>query len=184
MKIGIISDTHGCADTWQFVMERFFADEDMILHAGDILYHGPRNEIPAEYKPKKLAELINSADTPVLAVKGNCDAEVDDMVLDIPLTQEYQHVQIDGLRIIVNHGHHLPEEKQIALAKQEGAALVITGHTHVATMTKKDGVLLLNPGSPKMTKREDGRCTVAMIEDRTVTIYDIHTAEKIAVETI
>lgn len=185
MKIGVISDTHGCRETWQHVMKTFFSDVDMILHAGDILYHGPRNAIPAEYQPRELAEDLNVCRVPIVSVRGNCDAEVDDMVLDFPVLQEYQHLHIDGMRILMNHGHHLPTDAdKISVAKKAGASLVITGHTHVATLTKQDDILLLNPGSPGMTKRQDHRSTIAMIEDRKVTIYDIHSGEAILTDMI
>lgn len=185
MKIGVISDTHGCRKTWQHVMKTFFGDVDMILHAGDILYHGPRNAIPIEYQPKELAEDLNSLPVPIIAVRGNCDAEVDDMVLDFPVLQEYQHLHVGDIRILINHGHHLPtDEDKAHAAEQAGARLIITGHTHVAQLTRKDNILLLNPGSPGMTKRQDHRSTIAMIEDRTVTIYDIHSGEAIITDTI
>lgn len=184
MKIGVISDTHGCRDTWQHVMGKFFSDVDMILHAGDILYHGPRNAIPAEYQPKQLAEDLNLCPIPIIAVRGNCDAEVDDMVLDFPVLQEYQHLHVDGMRILMNHGHHLDDAAKVAAAKQAGANVVITGHTHVAVLTKTEDILFLNPGSPGMTKRADQRSTIAVIENRTVTVYDIHSGEAILTEMI
>lgn len=185
MKIGVISDTHGCRKTWQHVMKTFFSDVDMILHAGDILYHGPRNVIPAEYQPKELAEDMNSCAVPIVSVRGNCDAEVDDMVLEFPVLQEYQHLHLDGLTIVMNHGHHLPtDEDKAKAARKIGADIIITGHTHVAQLTRKDNILLLNPGSPGMTKRQDNKSTIAMIEDQTVTIYDIHSGEAIITETI
>ena len=184
MKIGVISDTHGCRDTWHHVMEKFFSDVDMILHAGDILYHGPRNTIPAEYQPKEMAEDLNGCPVPIIAVRGNCDAEVDDMVLDFPVLQEYQHLHVGGVRILMNHGHHLDDDAKVAAAKQAGANIVITGHTHVAVLTKKEDILLLNPGSPGMTKRADQRSTIAVIEDRTVTVYDIYSGEAILTEMI
>ena len=84
----------------------------------------------------------------------------------------------------MNHGHHLDDEAKVTAAKQAGANLVITGHTHVAKLTKTENILLLNPGSPGMTKRADQRSTIAIIENRTVTIYDIHSGEAILTEMI
>ena len=77
MKIGIISDTHGHEDAWQKAFDKHFKDADLILHAGDVLYHGPRNPMKADYNPAGLAEKINHSPIPVVIARGNCDASVD-----------------------------------------------------------------------------------------------------------
>ncbi|MDT8901492.1 phosphodiesterase [Anaeroselena agilis] len=182
MKIGVVSDTHGCVETWREVYRRYFADCDFILHAGDVLYHGPRNPIPAEYNPKELAEELNACPVPVIIVAGNCDAEVDAMVLDMPVQAPYAYVFADGRRIIVHHGQSLDEAGRWALAKRLGAAVLVTGHTHVPELTKRDGVTLLNPGSPAMSKRLDGHGTVARITAGKIEIIDIVTGEVFAHE--
>ncbi|MBP2653042.1 MAG: phosphodiesterase, family [Firmicutes bacterium] len=184
MKIGVISDTHGCIETWRIVYERYFYDVDFIIHAGDVLYHGPRNDILAEYNPKALAEELNNCPVPVTIASGNCDAEVDSMVLSMPVQAPYAYVVVEGKRIIVNHGHMLTEDMVWKTASRMKAAVIITGHTHRATLTKQEGIIWLNPGSPSMSKREDKRGTIALIVDNRIEIYDWQTGEVLAREEI
>ncbi len=173
MKTGIISDTHGCAETWKRVFSSYLSDCGLILHAGDILYHGPRNSIPDEYGPGSLSKLLNSCPVPIIAARGNCDSEVDAMVLDFPIESEFAHIYDNGLRILVCHGHSTTREMREGLAARYGTDLFITGHTHIAEMYKDCGTLFLNPGSPSMSKRPDGKATIAILENRTVRIIDI-----------
>ncbi len=182
MKIGVVSDTHGCVATWRAIYGRYFAGCDLIIHAGDVLYHGPRNPIPAEYNPKELAEELNACPLPVVAAAGNCDAEVDGMVLSMPVQAPYAYVFADGRRIVVHHGQSLDEAGRWAMAGQLGAAVLVTGHTHVPELVKREGRILLNPGSPAMSKRPDGHGTVARIDGGIIEIIDIVTDEVIARE--
>lgn len=180
MKIGIVSDTHGSLERWTLAYEKFFKDVDLIVHAGDVLYHGPRNPILSDYNPGKLAEKINRCSTPILLARGNCDAEVDAMVLDAPILAPYGYASVEGFKIVVTHGHLVETEaEKLAQAKQLKADLFITGHTHVAGVYKKDGVILLNPGSPSMTKREDQCATIAIVTDEKIEIIDIDTEKVI-----
>jgi len=184
MKIGIVSDTHGCAATWREVYSRYFADAELIIHAGDVLYHGPRNAIPAEYDPKSLAEELNACPVPLIIACGNCDAEVDSLVLDTPVQAPYAYILRDNLRIIVNHGQHLDDVTKWEMARRMKAGLIITGHTHTAALEKRDGIIWLNPGSPAMSKREDKRGTVGIIDDGRVMILDAGTGEVVIAEYI
>lgn len=179
MKIGIISDTHGCAASWQKIYNKFLSDADLIIHAGDVLYHGPRNIIPTEYNPKQLAEIINECPIPIVIAQGNCDAEVDGMVLDLPIQAPYAYVQLGKLRIIATHGHNLTNENRKLLAAKYKADLFITGHTHIAELQKHGDVIFVNPGSPSMSKRQDKRNTIALLLDKKVSIYDTDTEEEI-----
>ena len=182
MKYLIISDIHGSTLNLKNVLKNESFDKLLLL--GDILPHGPRNDLPLSYNPKEVISILNPLKDKIICVRGNCDAEVDDMVLDFPVLQEYQHLHMNDVQILMNHGHHLDDEAKVTAAKQAGANLVITGHTHVAKLTKTENILLLNPGSPGMTKRADQRSTIAIIENRTVTIYDIHSGEAILTEMI
>jgi putative phosphoesterase len=184
MKVGIISDTHGCLETWQKVFNSYFHDTDLIIHAGDVLYHGPRNAIPDEYNPQKLAEVLNSCPVPIVTACGNCDSAVDGMVLKLPIQSPYTYLMLHGLRVAVTHGHNLTEEARQELALRLKADIFITGHTHIAAMTKYNGVIYLNPGSPGMTKRPDGRSTIAWIKDNKVEIIDITTGQPLASEVL
>lgn len=184
MKVGIISDTHGCLETWQTVFDRYFIDTELIIHAGDVLYHGPRNIIPDEYNPKQLAEILNNCPVPIITACGNCDAEVDGMVLKLPIQSPYTYLILNGLRIVVTHGHNLTDETKQEMAKRLKADIFITGHTHVATLEKIDNIFYLNPGSPGMTKRPDGRSTIAWINENKVEILDIATGQVIVSESL
>lgn len=184
MKIGVISDTHGCPDTWRKVFERYFRDADLIIHAGDVLYHGPRNAIPAEYDPKALAEELNRCPVPILAARGNCDAEVDDMVLDVPVQAPYVYAMLEGLGVVVNHGHTLDETAMVRLARKMKAGLLVFGHSHVPHLVKRDGVVLLNPGAPaqSMSKRSDKRGTIGVINGGAVQILAVDNGDVLARE--
>ncbi|WP_378952178.1 phosphodiesterase [Pelosinus sp. sgz500959] len=177
MNIGIISDTHGCAETWEKVYTRYFMECELIIHAGDILYHGPRNDIPLEYNPKKLAESLNSCSVPIIVASGNCDADVDGMVLTMPIQSPYAYIMIEGIPIVVNHGHTLTEQTQQEMAAKFKAALFITGHTHIPSLEKRNGIIYLNPGSPAMSKRPDKRGTIARLIDRTIEVLDVATGQ-------
>lgn len=180
MKIGIISDTHGCYETWRHVYQTYFTDADLIIHAGDILYHGPRNPILPEYNPGLLAEALNQCPVPLIVAAGNCDADVDSLVLSLPVQAPYAQVWVNGMRIIAHHGHTLREEDFIRMADQWQAKLIITGHTHEALVRRVSGAVHVNPGSPALSKRADKRATAAWLIDQTVQIFDIHTGEIIS----
>lgn len=184
MKIGIISDTHGCLETWEKVFNAYFQDADLIIHAGDVLYHGPRNDIPAEYNPKHLAETINNCPVPIVTACGNCDAEVDGMVLKLPVQSPYSYLMLNGLRIVVTHGHNLTNEAKQELAQRLKANIFITGHTHVAALEKLNEIIYLNPGSPGMSKRPDGRGTIAWINHNKVEILEIATGQPLRSEVL
>ena len=182
MKIGIISDTHGSYEAWRRACEDFFCEADLILHAGDHLYHGPRNSLASDYSPKDLAESINNCSIPVMSIRGNCDADVDASVLNIPLVHPYLFTYIDGMRIVVSHGDVTEtfEEKQ-KLANMLHADIFISGHTHIAEIRKDSDCIYINPGSPSLSKRSDGRQTIAVLDltEKYIRIYDLYTKEVI-----
>ena len=176
MKIGIVSDTHGCVHTWRRVFS-FLQDADLILHAGDVLYHGPRNTIPAEYQPAELVKELNSCPVPLVFAAGNCDAEVDGMVLEAPIQNPFAFVQWEGLRIFLSHGHRQSVAEKEALAKKYKVHLFIEGHTHLPVLEKKDACIFLNPGSPCMPKTLEKRGTFAVLENDSLSIRYVDTGE-------
>lgn len=184
MNIGIISDTHGCVRTWGEVYNNYFINSELIIHAGDVLYHGPRNDIPAEYNPKQLAETLNACETPIIIACGNCDSAVDGMVLNMPIQSPYAYLMIEGVVIVVNHGHDLTEKTQQEMAEKFKAKIFITGHTHIPVLKKHNGIIYLNPGSPAMSKSSDKRGTIARVLDNVIEIIDILTGQVIMSETI
>jgi putative phosphoesterase len=180
LKIGIISDTHGCVERFTLAYDKFFKDADMIIHAGDVLYHGPRNPILPDYNPAKLAEKINSLPMPTIICKGNCDSEVDTLVLNSPIQAPYTYVVIDGFKIVTTHGHHvMSDQEKDAMAAHFKADLFVSGHVHINVLEKRGNTIFLNPGSPALSKRTDHRQTAAFLTDTKIYIVDIDSGETI-----
>ena len=178
MKIGIISDTHGHEGAWTRACEKFFTGADLILHAGDVAYHGPRNPMKANYNPMGLIERINASEIPVIIAKGNCDSDVDASCLTLPVLSPYAYVVWEGRRIIVTHGDAvMTDAEKDEMAQHLRADLFISGHVHVTALEKRGNTVFLNPGSAALSKRPDGRNTVAVLEDGTIRIFDIDTGD-------
>lgn len=178
MKIGIISDTHGHEMAWQKAWEKQFQNADMILHAGDILYHGPRNPMKEDYNPAGLVQRINTCPVPVIIARGNCDSSVDASCLELPVEAPYAYVVAEGLRIIITHGDTvMSDSEKDAMARHLRADLFISGHIHTTVLEKRGQTVFLNPGSAALSKREDGRNTFAVLQDGEIRIYDIDTDE-------
>lgn len=169
MKIGVISDTHGSLKNTKKALE-ILEDCDTILHLGDVLYHGPRNALPEDYNPKDLAILLKSIDN-IIYTRGNCDSDVDQMVIEHDLTNKKRFLNIGKFRILTVHGYEEDENYRLRLAKSNNCDIVITGHTHKKVLEEKDGVILLNPGSPSIPK--DGIKSVATISERSINLIDV-----------
>ncbi len=170
--IGVISDTHGDLISWEKVMREIFADVELILHCGDVLYHGPRNPLPPGYNPSKLAEAINNLEVPIIIAKGNCDAEVDQLVLDLPLLSPYAFLYWKNLKVLVNHGHLISAEERLRLAKRYSLDIFISGHTHQSEIKKEEGIIFLNPGSPSLPLGK-AVATVATITEKEIKIVEV-----------
>lgn len=156
MKLVIASDIHGAA-TWceKLVAAIDTANPDRMVLLGDLLYHGPRNDLPTDYAPKQVIEMLNGIADRVVAVRGNCDAEVDQMVLDFPCMDDYATIDDAGRMLFLTHGHiwgpgfHNSIERMPELV--EGDALLY-GHTHIKVLSQIDGVTIFNPGSVGIPK--------------------------------
>ena len=123
---------------------------DLCVLLGDLLYHGPRNDLPAGYAPKKVIELLNGVKDSLLCVRGNCDTEVDQMVLQFPVLADYAVLFVDGRRWYLTHGHKWNAEAPLPMQKGD---LLLCGHTHVPTVIEfGDGNRYLNPGSTSIPK--------------------------------
>ena len=148
MKIMIASDIHGSALYCRSLLERFDEEgADKLLLLGDLLYHGPRNPLPEEYDPKVVAAMLNARKQQILCVKGNCDGEVDQMMLEFPVLSDSAVICWEGMTIYAAHGHHnFP-------ALQPGE-VVLSGHNHVPVDYVKEGIRYLNPGSVSIPKEE------------------------------
>jgi len=151
MRIGVISDTHGSISAWQQAYDNFLHQTDLIIHCGDLFYHGPRNPLPEGYEPSELGTIFNTLDKSIIFVRGNCDAEVDQMVLDYPLESPYAHLSIGRWRILVHHGH----QNEAPAKTKNFYNLIISGHTHLPEIKKENGLIYLNPGSPALPKNEE-----------------------------
>lgn len=150
MKIMVASDIHGSAVWCGRLMERFSAEApDRLLLLGDLLYHGPRNDLPDGYAPKEVAAMLNAISDRLLCVRGNCEAEVDQMMLDFPVMAEYC-VLYDGIReIFATHGHKIGKDN---LPKLSNGSFLLCGHTHVTADEDCGSYRYLNPGSVSIPK--------------------------------
>lgn len=163
MKMMVASDIHGSLGACEKILAKFKeigADKLVIL--GDILYHGPRNNLPEDYAPKAVIELLNSNKENILAVRGNCDTEVDQMVLQFPIMADYIYLVSGETTIFATHGHHYNPENPPVFLPQD--SILLTGHTHVACDTIVNGIHYMNPGSPSIPK-EGTAPSYIVIED-------------------
>jgi putative phosphoesterase len=179
VKIGIISDTHGNVDAWNTAMQ-LLTGAEIILHAGDVLYHPPRMGCAEGYNIPELADRINESAVPIVIARGNCDAEVYEELLQIPVLSPYAFVQHAGIRIVVQHGHTLTPQSMQSLAEKYKADIFVTGHTHIPVIERMGSALHVNPGSPSISKLMKNGAplpTVGMIEDGTVRILGLDGSE-------
>lgn len=153
MKLLFASDIHGDYSSCQELINSFKSEKaDMLVLSGDLLYHGPRNDLPEGYNPKKVIELLNSLSDKIIAVRGNCDGEVDQMVLDFPIMADYSLIYADGIKIYVTHGHIYSPENPL---KMHEGDVMVSGHTHVLMAEQKDNKIFLNPGSASIPKENN-----------------------------
>ncbi len=156
MKLMIASDLHGSAYYTRLLLTAMDREQpDRLLLLGDLLYHGPRNDLPREYAPKQVIEMLNARKSQILCVRGNCEAEVDQMVLEFPVLSEFGVVFADGLTLYMLHGH-----KNLDIPVMPGDIL-LCGHTHVPAVRKDGDHYYVNPGSVSIPK--EGSCHGYMI---------------------
>ena len=167
MKWMIASDLHGSYYYAQQLQQAFEREQaDRLLLLGDLLYHGPRNDLPRDYAPKKVIPLLNSLAPKLLCVRGNCDAEVDQMVLNFPVLADYGILIEGGHTFYMSHGHIYNEQNLPPLMDGD---IFLYGHTHVLRAEKKGAHTFLNPGSVSLPK-EGNIPTYAILEDGVFTI--------------
>ena len=156
MKLMIASDLHGSAYYTRLLLTAMDREQpDRLLLLGDLLYHGPRNDLPREYAPKQVIQLLNARKSQILCVRGNCEAEVDQMVLEFPVLSEFGVVFADGLTLYMLHGH---KNLDIPVMPED---ILLCGHTHVPTVQKDGDHYYVNPGSVSIPK--EGSCHGYMI---------------------
>ena len=166
MKWMIASDLHGSAYYCRKMLEAFEREgADRLFLLGDLLYHGPRNDLPREYAPKEIIPLLNGKKEKLLCVRGNCDAEVDQMVLEFPVLADYAVLPVGQRLIYATHGHIYHVKNLPPLAPGD---VLLHGHTHVPAWTEfGQGNLYLNPGSVSIPK-EDSPHSYMTLEGNTM----------------
>lgn len=179
MKLFFMSDIHGSIYFLEKAIERFEAEKaDYLVILGDALYHGPRNALPKDYNPKEVCELLNKYKEKIIAVRGNCDSEVDQMIINYPMMSDYSIILYNGKRLFLTHGHIYNKENLPNLSEND---VIIHGHTHIPVAEKLDTVFLLNPGSISIPKGNSPH-SYAVLENDLFEIKDLsgHTFKEIS----
>lgn len=170
MKILVISDLHGSYYYAKKAIEEFQkGNYDHLLLLGDLLNHGPRNPLPQEYAPDQVAQLLNEYADRIFAVRGNCDSEVDQMLLSFPLLTDYLVIPFKERKIFVSHGHLFHPEHLPPLREGDG---FLFGHVHILYHQQVNGIHLLNPGSISLPKM-DLPHTYGVLTEEDFTIYTV-----------
>lgn len=162
MKVLVVSDIHGSsyyAEKIKEIVERESPEQIILL--GDLYYHGPRNDLTQEYAPMKVAEVLNSLKDKLLVVKGNCDAEVDEMISDFKF-EDHLLLDVNGKKIYFTHGHKYNIEK----IPYEDFDILIYGHIHQGFIQEKEGYLFANPGSISLPKCGTEHSYLILEEDK------------------
>ncbi len=166
MKLLIASDIHGSAHWCRKLTEAFAASgADKLVFLGDILYHGPRNDLPDEYAPKAVIDMLNSLADRIICVRGNCESEVDGMVLSFPVSADYGMIADEKATMYLSHGHR-------KVPKMVPGTVYLTGHTHVPLAEVTDGYIHLNPGSVSIPK-ENSPHSYMLYENGLFTWHDL-----------
>ena len=166
MKIMIASDIHGSALYCRKMLEAFDAEQaDKLLLLGDVLYHGPRNPLPEEYDPKAVAAMLNERKQQILCVRGNCDGEVDQMMLEFPIMADYCILYAGKRMVFATHGHHHNEN---SLPMLQPGDVLLHGHTHIPVLEDRGAYILANPGSVTLPKQNSARGYLLLEDERMI----------------
>lgn len=150
MKWFIASDLHGSASYCKEMLAAYKREEaDRLVLLGDILYHGPRNDLPEGYAPKEVIAMLNPFKDEILCVRGNCDTEVDQMVLEFPILADYAVIADGGLNVYLTHGHKYGEQNPFPMPK---GSVLLCGHTHIPACNIHENFTYINPGSVSIPK--------------------------------
>ena len=158
MKLVIASDIHGSAYWCEKLCQLVESEKpDRLILLGDLLYHGPRNDLPRDYAPKQVIPMLSQYKDIILAVRGNCEAEVDQMVLPFPCMADFSQLYADGVTLYLTHGHHHNPGNLPPLPK---GTVFLSGHTHVKIDELHNGIRCLNPGSVSIPKDGSHSCLI------------------------
>jgi len=162
MKILIASDIHGSAYYCRKLLDAWDREKpERVLLLGDLLYHGPRNDLPEEYRPKEVISMLNARKESILCVRGNCDTEVDQMVLEFPILADYAWIATEECRIFATHGHVYNTGN---LPPLQAGEILLSGHTHVPAWEDHGSFRAFNPGSVSIPKG-DSKPMYMMLEN-------------------
>ena len=168
MKLLVVSDIHGSAYYAEKIPEIFEREKaDKIIVLGDLYYHGPRNPLTKDYSPMKVAEILNSLKDRLEVIKGNCDAEVDEMISEFKF-EEHLLLDVNNLKVYFTHGHknnmdNLPDEQ---------IDMMVYGHFHTGFIVKKDGIIFANPGSISLPK-DNTKNSYLILDKESIVLKDI-----------
>lgn len=168
MKVLVFSDIHGSsyyANKIKEIVEK--ENPEKIILLGDIYYHGPRNDLSQEYAPMKVAEVLNGLKENLLVVKGNCDAEVDEMISEFKF-EDHLLLNINGKNIYFTHGH----KYNIEVIPYEDFEILIYGHIHQGFIQEKEGYIFANPGSISLPKCGTAH-SYLVLDDGLITLKDV-----------
>ncbi|RDU23632.1 phosphodiesterase [Anaerosacchariphilus polymeriproducens] len=167
MKLMIASDIHGSFYYGRLMIESFWREKaDRLILLGDILYHGPRNELPKGYAPKEVITMLNHMKDKILSVRGNCDTEVDQMVLEFPIMADYAVVLLGSYMIYASHGHKYNQKNLPPIQKGD---ILLNGHTHIPKCVEHENYVYMNPGSISLPK--ENSCHSYMIMSETSIVW-------------
>lgn len=168
MKLLVVSDIHGSAYYAEKIPEIFEREKaDKIIVLGDLYYHGPRNPLTKDYSPMKVAEILNSLKDRLDVIKGNCDAEVDEMISEFKF-KEHLLLDVNNMKVYFTHGHknnmdNLPDEQ---------IDMMVYGHFHTGFIVKKDGIIFANPGSISLPK-DNTKNSYLILDKESIVLKDI-----------
>lgn len=176
MKLLFASDIHGSAKYCEALLTACKqVRPDKIILLGDLLYHGPRNDLPMDYDTRRTMQILNSLKSRIIAVRGNCEAEVDQMVLEFPCMNSYELLEFDGLRFFATHGHQYNPQNLPPFVQFD---VLLNGHTHIHKLVDYGDYFFANPGSISIPK--GGTAHSCMIyEDHRLTIHNLLNGEEI-----
>ncbi len=170
MKLMFMSDVHGSLKYAEIGLEKFKEEgATRLILLGDLMYHGPRNPLPEDYNPKEVADLLNKYKNQIVAVRGNCDSEVDQMLLEFPIMSDYTEIIMGDYKIFATHGHIYNKENMPSINKGD---VFIHGHIHLPVAEMFNEVYYLNPGSITLPK-ENNKNSYGILEDNVFTIKDL-----------
>ncbi len=171
MKLFFAADLHGSLTATQRMIDAFIASQaEHLILLGDLINFGPRNPIPDGHNPIEVAKLLNQYAESIIAVRGNCDSEVDQMLLSFPMMSDYHIILLPtGQKLFITHGHIYNAEKLPLLKRGD---VIVHGHTHIAKAERQSDYLIFNPGSTTFPRGEESKASYGLLSDSTLAIFD------------